>query len=103
LPRLTVLSEQRGQPLSPDVIASVSTPHEEAGGFVAGLWKLPEPMRLAIAEHLATQLGLGLPVFDEDGHADRLTSALKTFSIDAKWLERLVRDGKRIVELALPE
>jgi HD-like signal output (HDOD) protein len=117
---LTVLSEQRGQPLNPDVIASVRAIHGEAGGFVADIWKLPAPLRdaianhhqkpkergpavLAIAEHLADRLGLGLPGFDDENRAERLEGALKVFSIDEKWLERLLGDGKRIVELALPE
>jgi HD-like signal output (HDOD) protein len=117
---LTVLSEQRGQPLNPDVIGSVRAIHGEAGGFVADIWKLPAPLRdaianhhqrptapgpavLAIAEHLADRLGLGLPGFDDDGRIERLEGALKVFAIDEKWLERLLGDGKRIVELALPE
>jgi HD-like signal output (HDOD) protein len=117
---LTVLSEQKGQPLNPDVISSARAMHEEAGGFVAGLWKLPDPLRNAIAahhqppteqvpavltisEHLAERLGLGLPGFDADSGPERLASALQVFSIDEKWLERLLGDGKRIVELALPE
>jgi HD-like signal output (HDOD) protein len=117
---LTVLSEQRGQPLNPDVIATVRLIHAEAGESVAGIWKLPDPLRhaigkhhepptepapsvLAIAEHLSERLGMGLPGFDEDGNGDRLASALRTFSINEKWLERLLGDGKKIVEMALPE
>jgi HD-like signal output (HDOD) protein len=117
---LTVLSEQRGYPLNPDVIGSLRGMHEEAGGFVGDLWKLPPELRdaiathhqptteqgtavLTIAEHLAERLGLGLPGFDEDGNPARLASALHLFSIDEKWLERLMGDGKRIVELAMPE
>jgi HD-like signal output (HDOD) protein len=117
---LTVLSEQRGHPLNPDVIASLRAMHEDAGAFVGDLWKLPPKLRdaiathhqppteqgpavLTIAEHLSQRLGLGLPGFDDDGGPERLASALQVFSIDEKWLERLMGDGKRIVELALPE
>jgi HD-like signal output (HDOD) protein len=117
---LTVLSEQRGQPLNPDVISAVRVIHGEAGGIVAGIWQLPERLRvaiathhqepkepgaavLAIAEHLAERLGLGLPGFDDDGKIERLQGALRVFSIDDKWLDRLLGDGKRIVELAVPE
>jgi HD-like signal output (HDOD) protein len=117
---LTVLSEVRGQPLNPDVIGSMRAIHAEAGGLVAALWKLPEPLReaianhhqaptekgpavLAISEHLSERLGLGLPGFDEDRKGERLAAALKIFSIDEKWLDRLLGDGKRIVEMALPE